>query len=255
MIENIGINCKIHETVQFDNLNSLTIGDHVEIGENVKFIGNGDVFIGDYTKIFRNCLFISRNLIKLGEISWIGERSTLDGTGELIAGDFLGVGIGACLYSHIQHGDVTEGCQYDRMGSLLIGDDVWFVGECFVSPIVAKNKSMAMLGSVIIKDMEENHIYGGNPANDITDKVGHPWKKISNSEKIDRVNGLIDEGCKKLNLNREQFEVVENIPINQDNGITYYSIGTREYTKRNSKEEIALNKWMFNSKAKFRKMS
>jgi acetyltransferase-like isoleucine patch superfamily enzyme len=252
MIENIGIGSKIHNSVEFLGLNSINIGDHVEIGDNVRFIGNGDVYIGDYSKIFRNSLFISRNLIKLGEVSWIGERSTIDGTGELVAGDFIGVGIGSCLYSHIQHGDVTEGCTYDRKSSLLIGDDVWFVGECFVSPVVVKNKSMAMLGSVIIKDMEENHIYGGNPAKDLTDKIGNPWKYVSLEEKESRLSKLLDEGCLQNNLDRSQFKVVEKVSDNSDNGITYYCLSNRTYTKRNSIEEIKMNKWLFNSKAKFK---
>lgn len=250
-IENIGFNSKIHESVDFGNLNSLIIGDNVEIGENVKFVGSGDVYIGDYSKIHRNSLFIARGSIRLGNCTWIGERSTIDGTGKLWAGDFLGVGIGACLYSHIQHGDVTEGSKYDRKSELIIGDDVWFVGECFVSPIVAKNKSMAMLGSVIIKDMEENHIYGGNPAKDLTDKIGNPWREVSLEEKIDKVKDLIEAGCKEMNLNKDQFEVVDYLSKNYDSQKTYYIVGDRQYTKNNNKDEIKMNNWLFSAKAKF----
>lgn len=250
--KNIGINSKIHSSVEFSNLNSLTIGDNVEIGENVKFVGGGDVYIGDYSKIHRNSLFIARNLIRLGHCSWIGERCTIDGTGKLIAGNFLGVGIGSCLYSHIQHGDVTEGSRYDRKSELIIGDDVWFVGECFVSPVIAKNKSMAMLGSVIVKDMEENHIYGGNPAKDLTEKIGKPWKEVTTEEKIDRVKALILEGCKEMNIDIDRFEVVDFLSSeHSDFGKTYYALGSREYTKTNSEDEIKMNNWLFSSKAKF----
>lgn len=253
MIENIGFNSRIHPSVEFLGLNSLSIGDNVEIGENVRFFGGGDVRIGDYTKIFRDCLFIARNSISIGQVSWIGEKVTIDGTGLFSAGNFLGVGIGSALYSHIQHGDVTEGSKYDRRGELIIGEDVWFVGECLVSPIVAEDKSMAMLGSVVIKNMKKNHIYGGNPAVDITEKVGNPWQEKSVDEKINRINCLIDDGCKQNNLQREQFVVVENLPEKMDSSITYYSLTSRSYTKRNTPEEIKLNKWLFSSKARFKK--
>lgn len=252
-IEKIGYNSYIHPSVEIRGLNSITIGDNVQIHENVFFFGGGDVFIDDYSKINRNCLFISRGTTKLGQVTWIGERTTIDGTGLLDAGNFLGVGIGSCLYSHIQHADVTEGSLYDRKSELIIGDDVWFVGECFVSPVNVANKSMAMLGSVIIKDMEEKHIYGGNPAKDLTDKIGSPWREVSVQEKMERVNRLLDEGCLINNLDREQFEVVDFFPKILENDKTYYNVSNREYTKNNNLNEIKLNKWLFSSKAKFKK--
>lgn len=55
---------------------------------------------------------------------------------------------------------------------MVVEDGVWFVGHCLVSPIRAKARSMAMLGSVVTKDMDHNRIYAGTPAKDITDKVG-----------------------------------------------------------------------------------
>ena len=43
--------------------------------------------------------------------------------------------------------------------------------ESNLSFILAKDKSMALVGSVITSDMEENHIYGGSPAKDLTNKI------------------------------------------------------------------------------------
>jgi acetyltransferase-like isoleucine patch superfamily enzyme len=252
-IEKIGINSYIHPSVEFKDLNSITIGDNVEIHENVSFFGAGNVFIDDYSKIYRNCSFISRGEITLGQVSWIGERTVIDGTGKFQAGNFLGVGIGSSLYSHIQHADVTEGSLYDKKSELIIGDDVWFVGQCLVSPVNVGNKSMAMLGSVIIKDMKPEHLYGGNPAIDITEKTGPAWRTVSLEEKFDRVSELVRIGCKEKKLDYNQFEVVYEMPNEIDCGITYYNVSTREYTKRNNKNEIALNKWLFSSKAKFKR--
>ena len=45
-----------------------------------------------------------------------------------------------------------------------IGKDVWFVGHCIVSPINAADKSMAMVGSVVTKDVPPFAIVAGSPA-------------------------------------------------------------------------------------------
>ena len=252
MIENIGVGSKIHESVEFLGDMSVKIGDHVEIGENVRFFGDGDLFIGDYSKIFRNCLFLVRDNMTWGEITWIAERCTIDSTGVLYAGNFVGVGVGSSLYSHIQHGDVTEGCQYDSRSPLIIGDDVWFVGQCLVSPGIMGEKSMAMLGSVITGNMHPNHVYGGVPAKDLTDKIGAPWKENSLDFKIARVTSLVSQGVEQMHLDREQFCVVEKLPHTPEAGVTYYSLSDRSYTKTNSPSEVRLNKWLFSSKAKFK---
>lgn len=250
----IGYNTKIHSSVEFvGEFNSFEIGDNVEIGEGVKILGGGDLFIGDYSKINRNCFINASGVVRLGQATWVGERVVLDGTGKLWAGDFLGVGIGSGLYSHIRHGDVTEGCLYEKESELIIGDDVWFVGECFVSPIIAKDKSMAMLGSVVVKNMDENSVYGGNPAVNITHKTGVPWIPKTESEKFLRVARLIEEGCNKFNLDKDMFKVVYSMPEIKESGITYYNILDRTYRKTNSDGEIKMNKWLFNARAKFRK--
>jgi thiamine monophosphate synthase len=67
---------------------------------------------------------------------------------------------------------------------------VWFVGHCIVSPINAKDKSMALVGSVVTKDMDENKIYAGSPAKDITEKVLPQFKKITIEEKWKIVKSL-----------------------------------------------------------------
>jgi len=50
----------------------------------------------------------------------------------------------------------------------MVGNDVWFVGHCVVSPVVVEDKSMSM--SVITKDMKYNEIYAGAPAKPISEK-------------------------------------------------------------------------------------
>ena len=249
----IGKNVIIGDGVDFGDAD-VELGDCVEIGRDVKVIGSGTLRIGDYSKIHRGTFINASGSVVLGEQAWIGERSVLDGTGELRAGDFLGVGIGSSLYSHIRHGDVTYGSKYNSKGKLIIGDDVWFVGQCMVSPIVAASRSMAMLGSVVTRDMAENRIYAGVPAKDITDRVGEPWSDPKPVDIFWGVVDLVEEGCKELGLNRRDFVVTNRLvpEYELDPNKTYYVTEDRTYTKRLTDQEIKLNRWLFSARAKFR---
>src|SRR5690606_28723860 len=75
----------------------------------------------------------------------------------------------------------------------IIGNDVWFVGHCIVSPIIADNKSMAMVGSVITKDMKFNEIYAGSPAKSISDKIGFQFKEVSLQNKLSTMKLYLKE--------------------------------------------------------------
>ncbi len=77
----------------------------------------------------------------------------------------------------MRFGDPLQGCRWESSKPMVIEDDVWFVGHCLVSPIHAKAKSMAMLGSLVTKDMEANRTYAGTPAKDMTEKLGPQYSE------------------------------------------------------------------------------
>jgi acetyltransferase-like isoleucine patch superfamily enzyme len=249
-VEKIGTGVFIHPSAVFQDLDYLEIGDYSYIGPDVRVIG-GSFKVGDYSKIHNMTYIYAKNGITLGHCSWIGQGSHLDGTGGITAGNFLGVGINSALYSHIRHGDTLQGCRFEKNGSLVIGDDVWFVGMCLVSPIVAADKSMAMLGSVITKNMLPNSVYGGNPAIDLTPKLGAPWLEISIEEKMQKFQILKTEffsAHPSFDPEAIQFGVEDTI---DDKSVTYYSITSRKYTKKKTDVEVAFNRWIFGYKAKF----
>lgn len=250
--ERIGVGVTIDPSAQFVDVEYLSIGDHSYIGPDVRVIG-GRLEIGEYSKVHNNCYLFPKNGITLGDCTWLGQGVHLDGTGGINAGDFLGVGINSALYSHIRHGDITEGCQFEKNGKLEIGHDVWFVGMCLVSPVKVHDKSMALLGSVITKEMKANRVYAGNPAIDITKKTGPGWIDYSVERKITEVQNLVDYFFKNVrpDLNRDAI-VVSDSDLNDSSGRTVYNLSMRTYSKNNSIEEIALNKWLFGYRAKFR---
>lgn len=243
--------------IKYFDQTKVYLGDHVEIHESVKFVGDGEVFIGDYTKIHAGTLIIAQGDMSIGEVCWIGQNSVLDSTGGLEMGNFVGVGIGSSLYSHIKHGDLSEGCNLVGEKRLVIGDDAWFVGQCLVNPVNVAPKSVAMLGSVVVKDMEFNHVYGGNPAQDITHKMGVPWEdEVDLGEKLKRVESLVEHGRQKfgLDIDDHDYRVVVGMPEELEPGVTYYDVDSRTYTKTNYIGEVQLNKWLFSARAKFKSL-
>lgn len=251
-LERIGKGVQIDESAIFDNeLEYLEIGDYSYIGPNVRIMGKS-FRVGEYSKIHRDTYINAKASIDLGHCTWIGQGSHLDGTGGISAGDFMGVGINSALYSHIRHGDVLEGCRLNQDRKLEIGHDVWFVGMCLVSPVLVQDRSVALLGSVITKDMETNSIYGGNPAKNLTEKLGRPWKEIDLESKIQTFNNLRNDFfSRNPKLDRDQIQILED-HTEIEAGITYYSLKNRCYIKNDSIEEVAFNKWLFSYRGKFR---
>lgn len=205
---------------------NLSIGENVIFGENVRIVGgpNSTLKIGSFTKIHNNCLILARGTLNIGEACWFGERTVIDGTGVTKIGNFVGVGIGSSLYSHIEHGDVLEGSNYRSNGKLVIGDDAWLVGQCLVSPVNIGKKSMAMLGSVVVKDMLPGHVYGGNPAKDITDKVMSPWTDRAPYSKTDYLRSVIN----KFSFS-DRVMVVTEWPDSINESCVYYNVSERKY--------------------------
>ena len=131
--------------------------------------------------------------------------------------------------------------------NLIIGNDVWFVGHCIVTPVNAKDKSMAMVGSVITKDMEYNTIYAGSPAKSVSEKIGFQFKERSLMEKQESLQNLY----KKFGYCNEIKIVLEEEEVNFNDNISYFVVATRRYKKTLSANEISFMKFLLPEKAKF----
>ena len=222
----------------------IVIGDNTYIGDNVQIIVD-DFEIGDYCKIHHHTNFHGYLPLKIGHNAWIGQGTIIDSIGGTTIGDNCGIGAYSQLWSHIKYGDTLEGCNYNSTGSLNIGKDVWFVGHCIVSPITAEDKSMALVGSVVTKDMQANHIYGGAPAKDLTDKIPPQFREVTIEEKLERMlQYYVEVGSPS------SVKIVTSLDdIDEDH--SFFNVTDRTYTKRGTKEEIAFMKYLLPTKAKF----
>jgi acetyltransferase-like isoleucine patch superfamily enzyme len=242
----LGKNVVISPTAVIRGLNGnakrVVIGDNTYIGDSVQIILD-DFEIGDYCKVHHHCNFHGYNPMKIGHNAWIGQGTIIDSIGGMTIGNNFGVGAYSQLWSHARWGDPLAGCNYTEITKpMVIGNDVWLVGHCIVSPVTIEDGAMALVGSVVTKDMKANHIYGGAPAKDLTDKMLPQFSITANGEK------------KKI---LEQFELpigikwIEDDSEILDNTISYFNITNRTYTKRGTDNEISFMKQLQSKLIKF----
>jgi acetyltransferase-like isoleucine patch superfamily enzyme len=166
----IGAGVRFGRNVVF-NCRRVRIGDGVVFGDNVRV--DAERFeIGDFGTVYDGCFFPGPGTLSIGHNFWLGSGSIVDAKGGTTIGNNVGIGAQSQLWTHMVFGDVLYGCRFHAAKPLTIGDDAWLVGHCLVSPVVVGARSLAMLGSVITRDMLDDHCYAGVPAADITEKVG-----------------------------------------------------------------------------------
>lgn len=231
------------------NCKRLVLGDGVVIKSGTR-ISMVDLVIGDYSKIHDNCLLTGTDWCRIGHNCWVGHNSIIDSIGTTTIGDNVGIGAHSQLWSHIYFGDLLEGCRFGSQKPLVIEDDVWFVGHCIVSPIVAKNKSMALVGSVVTKDLENNHVYAGVPARDITDHMGIQYQTTELNIKREMMEKHLQEFIYKFKPKQNRIRIVDKIDLNQLN-LSQFSLTERLYVKNMYPEEVSFIRFLHPSKAKF----
>lgn len=217
-------------------VDDLEIGDGVFIGDDVVIEGP-KVSIGDYTMINSGTTIGGRAETSVGMCCWFGPDCILNATEMLTIGNGVGAGARSQFWTHARFGDTLQGCRFDVDKPMVIEDDVWFVGQCLVSPIHAGPRSMAMLGSVIVKDMASDRTYGGAPANDITDRVGPQYVPVSVDEKFAHLSQKLAE-FEAQRGSSGAIEIIKEWPKFLDPQISYFNVSDRCYTKRLSEEEI-----------------
>ncbi|MFN5886094.1 MAG: acyltransferase [Bacteroidota bacterium] len=250
----IGKNTVIEPSATIRGINGkakrIVIGDNVYIGNDVQIICD-DFELGDYSKIQHHTNVHGYLPCKIGHNAWIGQYTIIDSIGGTAIGNNCGIGAHSQLWSHIKYGDTLEGCRFLSENKLTIGNDVWFVGHCIVSPINAQDKSMAMVGSVVTKDMEYNQIYAGSPAKSISDKIGFQVKEVTVEEKLAKMIGYLIEA----NADNDKIKIVEDISQFKQDGRSYFAVSSRQYLKTCSDEEIRFMKFLLPHRAKFTPVS
>ncbi len=178
---------------------NIVIGDNSYIGDDVQIIID-DLEIGDYCKIHHHTNIHGYQKCKIGHNAWIGQYVIIDSIGSTTIGNNCCIGSSSHLWSHIKFGDTLEGCRFSSNKPLIIKDDVWIAGNCTITPITANEKSMVLANSVVTKDLLSNHVYAGNPAVDISKKVGMQFDNVPIGKKMENMINLLSEFSTETSL-------------------------------------------------------
>ncbi|MBX3101974.1 MAG: hypothetical protein KF690_05655 [Bacteroidetes bacterium] len=246
----IGLNSFVHPTASIRGLTGkarrIVIGDNTYIGEQVQIILD-ELEVGDYTKIHHHTNIHGYKPCFIGHNNWIGQYNIIDSIGGTRLGNNVCVSAQCQLWAHMKFGDLMEGCRFYNENPLTIGNDVYFGGNCIVSPITAADRSMALGGSVVTKDMAYNTIYAGCPAKEMTDKLGGQFREIPLSAKMETLRRHLAES----GADARYLRIVESADEVKDDGCTYFIVSKRQYTKRRTEAEITFMRYLLPEKAKF----
>jgi acetyltransferase-like isoleucine patch superfamily enzyme len=218
----------------------VVLGDFCFIGHNSKII-TPEFRLGDYTKLHMHAFGHGTLPLQIGRNCWFGGNMVLDSNGGLDIDDNVGMGAQTQVWTHIQCGDIVEGCRFYSSRYMHIEKDVWLVGHCILSPVKVGERSMALVGSVITRDMLPNHTYAGVPAVDVTEKVGPQFASRTIEEKAAKLQELIAEFEAQFPQHRDKIQVIlSNDEIKED--LCCINITDRTYTKTYSEAEVAFFK-------------
>jgi len=247
----IGDNARWGRNVVFGpSCRKVTIGYGAFVGNDV-YIDVEELTIGDYVTLHHGGTLHGKTCT-IGHNCWIGQYCILDSLGGRLAlGNNVGVGAHSQLWSHMKFGDRLAGCRWYRMESLDVGDDVWFVGHCIVTPIKAAPRSMLMVGGVAVRDMEENHVYAGSPAKDMTETFGPQFGEIATAERDSRFAAYLEEFRRQGHETGFVRVVERREALRADGAHTTFCLATREYAPRYTSDEFQLMRFLLYDRAKF----
>jgi acetyltransferase-like isoleucine patch superfamily enzyme len=242
----VGRGCSFGRNVVF-NSRRVRIGDHVRIGDGV-VVNATDFEIGDHGTIYDSCFFPGPGTLRIGHNFWLGTGGVVDCAGGTTIGSNVGAGAHSQLWSHIRFGDVCYGSRFHGERPLVVEDDVWFVGHCLVSPVHVGARSLAMLGSVVTRDMAPDRCYAGVPAKDVTDRVGPPIAVSSIEERVAYLERRLDEFARLPGGAgvRDRVRVTTSAAAAAEAGddVTVFDVATRTYTKRGTDLEGRLMRFL-----------
>jgi acetyltransferase-like isoleucine patch superfamily enzyme len=252
----------------------ISFGDYVTVGDGVKVvIDGGNVFIDDWSTVHSNTLIISKKGIKIGQHCWFGQNNIIDGTGGLIIGNGVRVGMYSHIWTHVAAGELIEGCTLFSEKPVYIDDDVWLVGSCTIgSGVKIGRRAICMNGSYVTKSVADNTVVAGSPAKP---RVGLKFYKIKTIEEkyammqewlLDFCRGSIKIYCDDISRPnctiirdwREQEVFIfkysyDYIGYSLIDGQSKFCIENKKYSKSFTDLEAELIRYLSGNKARFLK--
>lgn len=216
----------------------VVIGDNAFIGNNVLILVP-EFSIGDFSKIHQSCRITGYKPLSIGHNAWVDQNNILNSSETLTIGNNVGIGSYCQFWTHVRWGDTVIGCRFDADKPLTIHDDVYYGGLCLTSPVEIGPRCMIMGGSVVTRNLAEGRIYGGNPAIDLTEKLGFPYREVSIPERLAEMKrriGVFFDAHPEWP--RDGIEVIDSWDRKLEPHVTYFNVADRTYSKRGNPVEV-----------------
>jgi acetyltransferase-like isoleucine patch superfamily enzyme len=218
----------------------VVLGDFCYIGRHTRIL-TPEFSLGDYSKLNAFSFAHGTQPMHIGRNCWIGGAVVLDSNGGLDLDDNVGIGAHSQVWTHIQFGDLVEGCRFYSRKYMHVGKDAWLVGHCILSPVRVGERSMALVGSVVTHDMEAGRVYAGVPAVDVTDRTGPQFAVRTVDEKAATLRELIERFEAAHPEFRGELRVARS-PAERQPGACWFDVSTRTYTQTYRPAEVAFLK-------------
>lgn len=236
----IGRGTSFGRNVRF-NCQRVRIGDGVIFQDNIR-IDATEFEIGDYGTIYFGCFFPGPGKIKIGHNFWLGSNSIIDGQGGTTIGDNVCVGAQSQLWTHMKYGDVLAGCRFNSVAPLNIGNDVWLGAHNLVSPVTIGDRSLTLMGSLIVKDILPDKVFAGAPATDQTIKFGSQFSETTTEYRKGMLKAMIEKFAIVNNIKNvwDYVEICSELPQKWNTKKTIIDVSSRQYYKTSSRFELML---------------
>ena len=118
---------------------------------------------GEGTSVYHHCYVFGD--VEVGEHTWIGPNTLLDGSGGLRIGSWCSIGPGTQIYSHDSTlAALSGGEEAYRRESTEIGDRCWIGGGCVIQPGVTIGAGCLVRPLAYVdREVAEGSIVAGNP--------------------------------------------------------------------------------------------
>jgi acetyltransferase-like isoleucine patch superfamily enzyme len=181
--EGVSIGVRAHLSAISGEAESIFIGDNVFIGDDVRILAPR-VRIGDYTIIHHHTTIYGYDDVVIGDCTWVGQGAILNCTAPLTIGRGCTISAMSNIWTHFSGGDPVAGCNFNSRKAANLGDDAWIGVQASIAPVSIGSKALVLAGSVVTGDIPANRVYGGNPASDLTDKLGAPYSERPAEDKF-----------------------------------------------------------------------
>jgi acetyltransferase-like isoleucine patch superfamily enzyme len=239
----VGVGVVIEDGVRV-MCDKVTIGDFVYIGRGTT-IRTPEFSVGDYTRINEASYGGGRKPLRIGRNVYLGRGVYLDSNGGLTLEDNTLAGAYSQLWTHIEGGDMVHGvnARWHAERELVIEQDAWLVGRVVISHAERIGaRSLVLNESNVLHDIPADTTWAGNPAKDLTDKLGRQFDNIDNVTRVDLMHLEIDRFEKLHPEHAGKLWATDSLAssvvrVNKEHTLFY--VRERTYTKRRTAAEVA----------------